>query len=132
MGVMPDSPTSQRQLVLQTFCEEPTFQGICEKAQLDCSTLFKRNALDGDPYTLVLAVTVAGGTIKAIRDVVIALIRERHPLKLSIGEVTVGGASVDDLPKIEEFIQALGHSEAAHPPFPPPVAEEDGSHGKPL
>jgi hypothetical protein len=45
MGVMPDLPTSQRQLVLQTFCEELAFQAICEEAQLDCSTLFKRNAL---------------------------------------------------------------------------------------
>lgn len=108
----PDSPTPQGPLVLQAFCEPSTFRAMCDAAELDCSALFTRNALDGDPYTLVLAVTVAGGVIKAVRDVAIALIRERHPLKLSNGKEIVRGASVEDLPKIDEFFRGLERADS--------------------
>ncbi len=113
MGVAPDSSRPEGcLLVIQAFCDASAFRAICDAAGLDCSGLFKRNALDGDPYTLVLGVTVAGEAIRAVRDVAIALIRARHPLKLSVGDKTVvSGASVKDLPEIDAFLKRLGQND---------------------
>ena len=96
------------ELVLQTTCDPDILIGLCEDHGLDHSRLVERRGLDGDAYTLAIALTATASIMRSVASIVKALIDAKHPVKLTTSAGVASGISKEDIPMLLAVLRVTG------------------------
>lgn len=110
------------QIFMQASCETELFLSVCDEQGIDHTDIMERHALDGDPYSLALALAATAQAIRAVGRIIKTLLDANHPIKLTATtiqpdgestEVHIAGTSRDDFPAVEELLESMQRHKAA-------------------